>query len=94
MSAAVLGCFARAQSRARLRGGPRDQGAARCLLHLRHVRQDQLYNEESIIGKKCERAGLHLLLDKSQLYFHNHRLKTRSKNFLQTAFWADCIIYL
>lgn len=41
-----------------------------------------LYNEENIIGKKCERAGLHLLLDKSQLYFHNHRLKSRSKNFL------------
>ncbi|MGO5325747.1 glycosyltransferase family 2 protein [Collinsella sp. LCP19S3_C6] len=31
-----------------------------------------LYNEENILGKKCKAAGLRLLVDKSQTYYHNH----------------------
>lgn len=31
-----------------------------------------LYNEENILGKKCKAAGLRLLVDKKQAYYHNH----------------------
>lgn len=40
-----------------------------------------LYNEENILGKKCKRAGLKLLVDKSQIYYHNHStIASREKN--------------
>lgn len=34
-----------------------------------------LYNEENILGVKCRRAGMSLLVDKNQIYYHNHSKK-------------------
>ncbi|MGN8741601.1 glycosyltransferase family 2 protein [Collinsella sp. LCP19S3_C6] len=42
-----------------------------------------LYNEENILGMRCRRAGWKLLVDKGQVYYHNHRSAAHKKTLLQ-----------
>lgn len=42
-----------------------------------------LYNEENILGMRCRRAGWKLLVDKSQVYYHNHRNVAHNKTLRQ-----------
>jgi GT2 family glycosyltransferase len=42
-----------------------------------------LYNEENILGMRCRRAGWKLLIDKNQVYYHNHRNVARYKTLRQ-----------
>lgn len=41
-----------------------------------------LYNEENILGVKCRRAGLRLLVDKNATYYHNHHMDAARKKTL------------
>ncbi len=55
----VVGCFFLARLEMFLEIGLFDEGVF-------------LYNEENIVGVKCRAAGLRILVDKSQAYYHNH----------------------
>lgn len=55
----VVGCFFLARLDMFLEIGLFDEGVF-------------LYNEENILGLKCRAAGLRILVDKNQIYYHNH----------------------
>lgn len=77
----IVGCFFLAKTEKFIELGLLDEGVF-------------LYNEENILGKKCKAAGLRLLVDKTQVYYHNHAVSGERKKSLSSRLGTQRVGYI